>query len=172
MNELQRLRETFRTALDLPADADVDDLHYQDSDKWDSLGMKYELEDTPARAEAREIVRSRMGGDQSDRFAAVRIRLAQRQRSAPDLAARPFDLGEDNEPSRPDADDVSRAAAILDDADGPDQYAIDISDAAKRCGRPCRREWRRRCTAAQRQDRQGHEGFHWTDADPPLMHAE
>ncbi|MFI7539851.1 acyl carrier protein [Actinoplanes sp. NPDC049599] len=37
MNELQRLREVFRTALDLPAGADVDDLHYQDSEKWDSL---------------------------------------------------------------------------------------------------------------------------------------
>jgi acyl carrier protein len=37
VNELQRLRETFRTALDLPAGTDVDDLHYQDSDKWDSL---------------------------------------------------------------------------------------------------------------------------------------
>ncbi len=37
MNELQRLREAFRTALDLGADADVDHLHYQDNDKWDSL---------------------------------------------------------------------------------------------------------------------------------------
>ncbi len=37
MSELQRLREVFRTALDLPAGADTDDLHYQDSDKWDSL---------------------------------------------------------------------------------------------------------------------------------------
>lgn len=37
MTELQRLREAFRTALDLPADAPVDDLRYQDDDKWDSL---------------------------------------------------------------------------------------------------------------------------------------
>ncbi|WP_412740995.1 acyl carrier protein [Krasilnikovia sp. MM14-A1259] len=35
--ELQRLRDVFRTALDLPADAPVDDLHYQDHEKWDSL---------------------------------------------------------------------------------------------------------------------------------------
>ena len=37
MIELQRLREAFRTSLDLPSDADVDNLHYQDHDKWDSL---------------------------------------------------------------------------------------------------------------------------------------
>ena len=37
MTELQRLREAFRTALDLPADAPVDDLRYQDNEKWDSL---------------------------------------------------------------------------------------------------------------------------------------
>ena len=37
MTELQRLRESFRTALDLPADAPVDDLQYQDNEKWDSL---------------------------------------------------------------------------------------------------------------------------------------
>ena len=37
MTELQRLRAAFRTALDLPADAPVDDLHYQDNEKWDSL---------------------------------------------------------------------------------------------------------------------------------------
>ena len=37
MIELQRLRDAFRAALDLPADAPVDDLHYQDNDKWDSL---------------------------------------------------------------------------------------------------------------------------------------
>jgi acyl carrier protein len=37
LTELQRLREAFRTALDLPADAPVDDLHYQDNEKWDSL---------------------------------------------------------------------------------------------------------------------------------------
>ncbi|MDT5031245.1 MAG: hypothetical protein QOC94_1416, partial [Actinoplanes sp.] len=37
MIELQRLREAFRTSLDLPADAPVDDLHYQDNEKWDSL---------------------------------------------------------------------------------------------------------------------------------------
>jgi acyl carrier protein len=35
--ELQTLREVFRTSLDLPPDADVDDLRYQDNDKWDSL---------------------------------------------------------------------------------------------------------------------------------------
>jgi len=35
--ELQRLRDAFRTALDLEADAPVDDLHYQDNEKWDSL---------------------------------------------------------------------------------------------------------------------------------------
>jgi acyl carrier protein len=35
--ELQRLRDAFRTALDLPADAPVDELHYQDNEKWDSL---------------------------------------------------------------------------------------------------------------------------------------
>jgi acyl carrier protein len=35
--ELQRLREAFRTSLDLPPDAPVDDLHYQDNEKWDSL---------------------------------------------------------------------------------------------------------------------------------------
>jgi len=37
VSQLQRLRETFRTALDLPADAPVDDLQYQDNEKWDSL---------------------------------------------------------------------------------------------------------------------------------------
>lgn len=37
MIDLQRLRDAFRTALDLPADAPVDDLHYQDNEKWDSL---------------------------------------------------------------------------------------------------------------------------------------
>ena len=37
MTELQRLRESFRTALDLPADAPVDDLQYQGNEKWDSL---------------------------------------------------------------------------------------------------------------------------------------
>ncbi|MET0423852.1 MAG: acyl carrier protein [Actinoplanes sp.] len=37
MTELQRLREAFRTALELPADAPVDDLRYQDDEKWDSL---------------------------------------------------------------------------------------------------------------------------------------
>jgi acyl carrier protein len=34
---LDQLREAFRTALDLPADAPVDDLKYQDNEKWDSL---------------------------------------------------------------------------------------------------------------------------------------
>ncbi|RZU51749.1 acyl carrier protein [Krasilnikovia cinnamomea] len=37
MTDLQRLRDVFRAALDLPADAPVDDLHYQDHEKWDSL---------------------------------------------------------------------------------------------------------------------------------------
>ncbi|GAA0554788.1 hypothetical protein GCM10010172_41760 [Paractinoplanes ferrugineus] len=37
MSTLQQLREAFRTALDLPADAPVDDLQYQDNEKWDSL---------------------------------------------------------------------------------------------------------------------------------------
>ncbi|GAB1689104.1 acyl carrier protein [Krasilnikovia sp. M28-CT-15] len=37
MIELQRLRDVFRTALDLPAGAVVDELHYQDNEKWDSL---------------------------------------------------------------------------------------------------------------------------------------
>lgn len=37
MSKLQQLREAFRTALDLPADAPVDDLQYQDNEKWDSL---------------------------------------------------------------------------------------------------------------------------------------
>jgi acyl carrier protein len=35
--ELHRLRETFRASLDLPADTPVDDLQYQDNEKWDSL---------------------------------------------------------------------------------------------------------------------------------------
>ena len=37
MTELQRLQVVFRTSLDLPADAPVDDLQYQGNDKWDSL---------------------------------------------------------------------------------------------------------------------------------------
>jgi acyl carrier protein len=37
VSELQRLRDAFRTALDLPADAPVDELRYQDNEKWDSL---------------------------------------------------------------------------------------------------------------------------------------
>jgi acyl carrier protein len=37
VNELQRLRDAFRTSLDLPPGADVDDLRYQDNEKWDSL---------------------------------------------------------------------------------------------------------------------------------------
>jgi acyl carrier protein len=37
VSDLQRLREAFRTALDLPADAPVDDLQYQGNEKWDSL---------------------------------------------------------------------------------------------------------------------------------------
>jgi acyl carrier protein len=37
VTELQRLRQAFRTALDLPADAPVDELRYQDNEKWDSL---------------------------------------------------------------------------------------------------------------------------------------
>ncbi len=37
MTELRRLRDAFRTSLDLPPDAEVDDLRYQDNEKWDSL---------------------------------------------------------------------------------------------------------------------------------------
>ena len=37
MTELRRLSAAFRTSLDLPADADVAGLSYQDNDKWDSL---------------------------------------------------------------------------------------------------------------------------------------
>jgi acyl carrier protein len=37
MTELRRLRAAFRTSLDLPADAEVDELRYQDNEKWDSL---------------------------------------------------------------------------------------------------------------------------------------
>ena len=37
MSSLDQLRDAFRTALDLPADAAVDDLQYQDNEKWDSL---------------------------------------------------------------------------------------------------------------------------------------
>jgi acyl carrier protein len=37
VSTLHQLREAFRTALDLPADAPVDDLQYQDNEKWDSL---------------------------------------------------------------------------------------------------------------------------------------
>ena len=37
MTELQRLRGVFRSSLGLPADAHVDDLHYQESAQWDSL---------------------------------------------------------------------------------------------------------------------------------------
>ena len=37
MIELQRLRDALRTALELKANAPVDDLHYQDNEKWDSL---------------------------------------------------------------------------------------------------------------------------------------
>ena len=37
MSELQRLRDAFRAALDLPAGSPVDDLQYQDNEKWDSL---------------------------------------------------------------------------------------------------------------------------------------
>ncbi len=37
MIELQRLRQAFRTSLDLPADTPVDGLQYRDDEKWDSL---------------------------------------------------------------------------------------------------------------------------------------
>jgi acyl carrier protein len=37
MTELRRLSAAFRTSLDLPADAEVEGLRYQDNDKWDSL---------------------------------------------------------------------------------------------------------------------------------------
>jgi acyl carrier protein len=37
MIELGRLRDAFRGALNLPPDAEVDGLRYQDNDDWDSL---------------------------------------------------------------------------------------------------------------------------------------
>ncbi|WP_229715918.1 acyl carrier protein [Mangrovihabitans endophyticus] len=37
MADLQRLRDAFRTSLDLPADTPVDELQYQDNAQWDSL---------------------------------------------------------------------------------------------------------------------------------------
>ncbi len=37
MPPLDRLREVFRASLELPADADVDDLEYRGIEKWDSL---------------------------------------------------------------------------------------------------------------------------------------
>jgi acyl carrier protein len=37
MTELHRLREVFRTALELEPDAPTDDLHYQKTEQWDSL---------------------------------------------------------------------------------------------------------------------------------------
>ena len=37
MSELQRLPDALPTVMDLPADAPVDDLRYQDNEKWDSL---------------------------------------------------------------------------------------------------------------------------------------
>jgi acyl carrier protein len=37
MTDLQRLRDAFRTSLDLAPDAPVDDLQYQDNAQWDSL---------------------------------------------------------------------------------------------------------------------------------------
>ncbi|MER7441991.1 MULTISPECIES: acyl carrier protein [Micromonospora] len=35
--ELQRLRTVFRTALELPEEAEVDGLEYRGIEKWDSL---------------------------------------------------------------------------------------------------------------------------------------
>ncbi|MFF5173188.1 acyl carrier protein [Micromonospora sp. NPDC000089] len=35
--ELERLRVVFRSALELPGDAPVDNLEYRGIDKWDSL---------------------------------------------------------------------------------------------------------------------------------------
>jgi acyl carrier protein len=37
MSHLDRLRAVFRRALNLPADADVDDLEYRAIPQWDSL---------------------------------------------------------------------------------------------------------------------------------------
>lgn len=37
MSNIDRLRVAFRTALDLPADFDVDSLEYRANEKWDSL---------------------------------------------------------------------------------------------------------------------------------------
>jgi len=37
MSHLDRLRAVFRTALNLPADADVDRLEYRGIPQWDSL---------------------------------------------------------------------------------------------------------------------------------------
>jgi acyl carrier protein len=38
MTGIERLRATFRTALDLKDDSDVDQLEYRSIEKWDSLG--------------------------------------------------------------------------------------------------------------------------------------
>ena len=49
MNNTERLRDTFRKALDLPADYDVDALEYRSIEKWDSLAhmaLIAEIEDT------------------------------------------------------------------------------------------------------------------------------
>ncbi len=37
MSNVDRLRTSFRTALDLPSDYDVDSLEYRGIEKWDSL---------------------------------------------------------------------------------------------------------------------------------------
>lgn len=37
MIEIDRLRNVFRSALELPADFDVDSLEYRGIEKWDSL---------------------------------------------------------------------------------------------------------------------------------------
>lgn len=37
MSQLDDLRDTFRSALDLPEDVDVDGLGYREIDQWDSM---------------------------------------------------------------------------------------------------------------------------------------
>jgi acyl carrier protein len=37
MYEIDRLRDVFRSSLELPADFDVDSLEYRGIEKWDSL---------------------------------------------------------------------------------------------------------------------------------------
>jgi acyl carrier protein len=49
MNNVDRLRVAFRSALDLPDDYDVDVLEYRSIEKWDSLAhmaLVAQIEDT------------------------------------------------------------------------------------------------------------------------------